>query len=694
MLVTLGTISDGGAALVKAAAETAPVVAPRLNQGGTALVTAVIVSVVGLLILWSNPKRTVNRVVLSCSLHLSTWLLFLHLTLTSETNGLFWLRLTCAVGSSVPLHFWLVEKSIAHTSANWIRTSYRMALAWIVISIALTILPLTDHFIPSHSTATQRVVGWGYSAYTVSLFVLYGFLLIDTFRATKQLTGSRKLELQVWLLGGCVMTTLILGLMVLNALTHDRRVIRLQPLVVLLFYASTVIAITTNRIFDARQMMRVFAEKAVLIFSTAGAAYFIDVALAPLLPAPFDFLATTALTLWFAFGLNDWLNRLFQFYPQATKAREAAFAAAGREAQVDKLELAFFSILKGWGQSDRALVLSGNQGALSGGGIELDENSTVAKTMRQIRWATPERLAREKPTPERTILANFLNDHSLGVLVCSEGLALKVLVGVGVPASRRPFTYPQVMQLLELSAIIENALERAHLSAKAQHAEQLATVGLLGASLAHEIRNPLVSIKTFVQLLPDHYQDQAFRDKFFRLIGDEVTRIDRLTEQLLDLASPRVYTAKSVELHLVIQTGLDLVAAKAAGKNIELRQDLSAKPDLAYTDAAAVKQVLLNLCFNAIQAVETQFGERWLLVATRKTPDGLEMSVSDSGPGIATEIMPRLFQPFQSTKSSGFGLGLAICRDILGNLNAVITVDQPVPGSGATFRVIFPCQPS
>jgi len=67
--------------------------------------------------------------------------------------------------------------------------------------------------------------------------------------------------------------------------------------------------------------------------------------------------------------------------------------------------------------------------------------------------------------------------------------------------------------------------------------------------------------------------------------------------------------------------------------------------------------------------------------------------VSDSGPGVAEEIRPRLFQPFQSTKSTGFGLGLAICRDILANLDATITVDPTVPGRGATFRVIFPCQP-
>ena len=97
----------------------------------------------------------------------------------------------------------------------------------------------------------------------------------------------------------------------------------------------------------------------------------------------------------------------------------------------------------------------------------------------------------------------------------------------------------KVTQLMELTSIFEGAFERAQMSMKVQHTEQLATVGLLGASLAHEIRNPLVTIKTFVQLLPSRHQDVGFRDKFFKLMGDEVARIDRLTEQLLDLASPK-----------------------------------------------------------------------------------------------------------------------------------------------------------
>jgi signal transduction histidine kinase len=276
-----------------------------------------------------------------------------------------------------------------------------------------------------------------------------------------------------------------------------------------------------------------------------------------------------------------------------------------------------------------------------------------------------------------------------------EGPALFLLVGVGIPASRRPYTYPQVTQLMELASIMESALERAHFSAKVQHTEQLATVGLLGASLAHEIRNPLVSIKTFVQLLPTHYHDPRFREKFFKLIGDEVGRIDALTEQLLDLATPRTYAATLVELHPLLRASLDLVAAKAAHRNVELRTEFAANPDRAFTDASAAKQVMLNLCFNAIQAVEaTPEGERWIRIATRNAGRGVEMAVSDNGPGIAPEIRPKLFQPFQTTKSSGFGLGLAICSDILANLNATISVDPHEPGRGATFRVVFPCQPS
>jgi signal transduction histidine kinase len=487
----------------------------------------------------------------------------------------------------------------------------------------------------------------------------------------------------------------IFGLMASATFTQNPIFRKSEPLVVLLFFAILAYSITTYRIFDARQLALVGLRKLILFIVVGSISYGALYVFEVLMPTAVAFVLMIGMALsvatWLSRKLDDWLK----FYPEANVARQATFSAAQRERRVEQMEEAFKAVLRGWGHTELAVILSGTKSSVSAHGFEPLEEGSILGSLRQLVWATPERLIRERPTAAREALLKFITEHHLGVLVVSEGPALTIVVGVGVPVSRRPYTYPQVMQLLELASIMESALERAHFSAKAQHAEQLATVGLLGASLAHEIRNPLVTIKSFVQLLPTRHHEAAFREKFFRLIGDEVTRIDQLTEQLLEMASPRSYAAQIIELHPVLRASLDLVAAKAAHKNVQFLTEFSAAPDQVFTDASAAKQVMLNLCFNAIQAVEGQeSAERWVKIATRNIDAGVEMAVADSGPGIAPEMRPKLFQPFQTTKSSGFGLGLAICSDILANLNASITVDPPVPGQGATFRVIFPCQPS
>ncbi len=657
----------------------------------TSLLAAIAVLAVGGLILLSNPNRTVNRLVATCSAHISIWLLCVHFALT-QSGAVIWLQSACAVSAWLPFHYWMVKESIV--SSNLFAKLRHAYFPWVAVSTALAFICYTEYFIPSYSTPLNRVRGWGYYTYIASLFLLYMWVFSDGFRSFRKLTGIKRLELQVWLGGGCATAVTILTLMGINSVTHDLRYIIAQPVTVFIYYGITAYIITTYRIFNARQLIIVGTEKFILVSTVAAAAYAMDAALNNILPQTVAFLVTTAVSLWFAVSLSSKLDSFFSFYPQATAARHAAFIAAQHETRIDKLEGAFQNILKGWGQTDHAIILSGNKSGFSGGGIELNADSPIVAEMKQMRWATPERLARERFSLGREAVSAFLGTHQLGALVVAEGPSLTSLVGVGTAVSRRPITYPQVTQLLELSSIIEGALERAHFSAKVQHTEQLATVGLLGASLAHEIRNPLVTIKTFVQLLPKHHQDAAFREKFFRLIGDEVGRIDQLTDQLLDLASPRTYEAKMIELHPVLTASLDLVAAKAAHKNVRFLTDFNASPDQAFTDASAAKQVMLNLCFNAIQAAESHdLPDRWVRIATRNTEQGIEMAVADSGVGISPEIRPKLFQPFQTTKSTGFGLGLAICSDILSNLNASITVDPPVPGTGATFRVTFPCQP-
>lgn len=651
------------------------------------------VILMGIAVIWANPKRLVNCVFFSFALHVTAWLFCVHVAVTNAISP-DWVRLACATGAFIPAHLWCLKEASISRSVGVTWQTRRRFFWWLLAGVILAVVCVTPEFIlPLSEAGGAPKFGSGYFAYMGGVLALYGLLCRETLLQMRAQSGLVRLELQLMLLGGCATAGTIIFLMALHALAGVLWPIQLQPVIVMLFYGAMAIVIIAHRIFDARQILRLVLNKSVLIVLVTLAAMAIDWCARAIVPPPLDLFVTVGIVLWIAGAANRWLDKFFHFYPQAMDARAATFAVARREARFEKLEAAFLSIVKGWGQSDHAVVLWGTKEMLRGSGIELAGDSVVLQAMRNLRWVTPERLAREKTTADRVEIARFLNTHGLGALVIGEGPSLTALVGVGAPASRRPFTYPQVTQLLELVSIIESAFERAHFSVKAQHAEQLATVGLLGASLAHEIRNPLVSIKTFVQLLPNHHQDPAFRAKFFRLISDEVTRIDQLTEQLLDLASPRMYSADMIDLHPVLRASLDLVEAKAMHRNVQLLTNFQADPDRAYTDASAAKQVMLNLCFNAIQAVESRESDRWIRISTRNTHEGLEMAVEDNGPGISPEIRPRLFQPFQTTKSTGFGLGLAICSDILSNLNATISVDPPSPGCGAAFRVTFPCQP-
>ncbi|MBW7893590.1 MAG: hypothetical protein H3C27_00645 [Opitutaceae bacterium] len=655
-----------------------------------AVLAALAAVAIGSLALWANPGRVINRMFFTGSLHVALWLMCLEMALFGE-DGVEWIRMASAVGAFFPAHLWIVKESVRRSTGFWHPRHWWLAG---LAGLALAVVCFTDWFIPGHSTPESRLRGLGYYSYMAGVVTLYVVLCVQTLWQARSTLGVQKLELQVLLLGGCAACFTTIALMVMNAITHDSTYIKLQPVVVLIFYAGTAWAMLTSRVFDARHMLFIGLQKLCLAVAVALFVWSATELGAMILPAPLAFVIAIGLGLWMAAEAGPWFQQVFDLNLKGEDARRAAFEAARRESRPEQLEAAFVSLLRSWAKSGRAFVLTNENGLLRSDGLSVSVVSPAMLALSELRWATPERLARQKLDAKESELKAFLEQHELGVMIAAGGRALNVVVAVGVPGTRRPFTYPQVAQLIELASIIESAMERSHYSVKAQHAEQLATVGLLGASLAHEIRNPLVSIKTFVQLLPKHHSDPVFRDKFFNLIGEEVSRIDRLTEQLLDLATPRTYVAREVELHPVLRSSLELVAAKADDRRIEVRSDFQASPDRVFTDATAIKQVMINLCFNAIQAVENQPEERWIRMSTRNRPGAIEVAVEDNGPGIAPDVLPRLFQPFQSTKSTGFGLGLAICSDILNGLKATIAVDPPVAGRGATFRIVIPCQAS
>lgn len=637
----------------------------------------------------SNQRRTLNRALCFDSFVLAAWLLCLHAAVLTSSPAA--LRVSWAVASFIPLGLSLLRDIILRPSVSVAQRLRWLGYEWSLPAAGLAIV-CTPWFV-SGAGDGRLLYGPGY--YTLlglGLAAQLAFSLSSYAMARREI-GARRLDLQLLLLGGAPLGFMAFGLAFAGAWFGSEMTLRLMPLIVMTIFGGLVWSLLTTKLLHAKHILTLGVEKLVLVASVATFLWGIEQLALQFVPEWLALGIAVALGLWFGAGVRPWLQQVSQRKVAAERLERAAVSIARKELRPEAMEDAFSRLLCTWGTCDRALILMASQGRLVGGGVELPLDLPEVKLLHALRWVTPERLERERLRPHGPALAEWMQREGLGVVVASAGPSLSFAVALASPTHHRPYTYPEITQLLALESIIESALSRAHYLTKAQHAEQLATVGLLGASIAHEIRNPLVTIKTFVQLLPLHYHDQNFRDKFFRLIGDEVGRIDRMTEQLLDLSAPRVFSAQEVAIHLLLSTCVDLIAAKAEDKQVQIITDFKAQPDLVHTDPNAVKQVVLNLGFNAIQALESQEGPRWLRLGTSQVPEGVELTITDNGPGIAPEVWSRLFQPFQSTKSSGFGLGLAICKDILSSLHASITADAPSPGCGATFRIILPCQP-
>jgi PAS domain S-box-containing protein len=235
-----------------------------------------------------------------------------------------------------------------------------------------------------------------------------------------------------------------------------------------------------------------------------------------------------------------------------------------------------------------------------------------------------------------------------------------------------------------------------------RRSDRLASLGTLSAGMAHEIKNPLVSIKTFAQLLPERYQDSDFRETFFSLIGHEVDRIDSLVNQLLRFARPAKPLLKPMHVHEVLEKALLLVGHRLYQKDIKLTRSWQANVDTIRADADQIEQVFLNFFINALDAmkpggslkVSTEIGttETW---PTALMPDPgdvreiLRVSVEDNGTGIKPEDVPHVFDPFFTTKDYGTGLGLSVVHGIVQEHGGQIEVESEL-GRGTSFHILLP----
>jgi signal transduction histidine kinase len=239
-----------------------------------------------------------------------------------------------------------------------------------------------------------------------------------------------------------------------------------------------------------------------------------------------------------------------------------------------------------------------------------------------------------------------------------------------------------IQELRTLSAnqqkLFDQALQR----------EKLAELGRLVAGIAHEINNPLAIIAYAMELLRREGELLPFQAEMADKIELEVERLKALTGGLLAFSSAREGHRRLVVLNDLVDEVLRLVRYDLQRQGVQLETEFAALP-LIPADTGKLKQVVINLVMNAAQAIA---GEGTVTLRTRRLGEGaIELSVSDTGPGIAEELHESIFDPFFTTKpeGEGTGLGLYLCRNIVMEHDGAILLESS-PGKGAIFRVQLP----
>ncbi|MCG3149502.1 MAG: Adaptive-response sensory-kinase SasA [Verrucomicrobiae bacterium] len=342
---------------------------------------------------------------------------------------------------------------------------------------------------------------------------------------------------------------------------------------------------------------------------------------------------------------------------------------------------------------------SGLPGEETTEGLSLRDDSAIVRWLQERKdLLVRDEVQRTEPAEIMGALATELD--RLQAAVCVPMNVDSQLVGIvclGPKANNEMFFVSDLKVLETLATEVGLAVKYRRMEEQIFRKNKLIELGTIAAGVAHEIRNPLASIRTFAQLLPDQIDDPEFKQEFSKLVLKDVDRITKVVESMLAFARPAQVTIAEHKATDLVEEAVLLVQARLKSKRIELSREFHEEP-LLRVDRQQILQVLVNLLSNAADALPEQGKIRVatgvkMLESVEQAGNGADryvvIEVADNGPGIPPLLRNRIFDPFFTTKKEGTGLGLSISQKIARDHGGIITVSS-VEGKGTTFQVNLP----
>jgi signal transduction histidine kinase len=276
----------------------------------------------------------------------------------------------------------------------------------------------------------------------------------------------------------------------------------------------------------------------------------------------------------------------------------------------------------------------------------------------------------------------LLSERMLRGVIGYQSLGITVAAAVAIALIFSPLKN-RVEKIIE-RFYIKNAYQR--LQKELIESDKSKALAQLAAGLAHEIRNPLTSIKTFCEYLPKKFDDKVFRENFSRIVNDETDKINSLIGRLIEFAKPSVLKISPCNIHETIDYTISLLSAEALKKGVNIIKIYNPDYYVIHADSTKMKHVLFNIIKNSIEAVSEN---GTISITTSHAQNRLNIEIADNGCGIKKKDLSRIFEPFFSNKDRGTGLGLSVVQSIIAEHNGNIRAES-TPGAGTRFIASLP----
>jgi signal transduction histidine kinase len=220
-------------------------------------------------------------------------------------------------------------------------------------------------------------------------------------------------------------------------------------------------------------------------------------------------------------------------------------------------------------------------------------------------------------------------------------------------------------------------------------AERLRAIGEVATFIAHEVKNPLGSIQIMLGHLQERWQEPDVRAKVFDMIPREVQRLNKAVTEMLDYARQTPLLKVPVSLTKLAQSAIAALEPQCERQQVTIVTDFGADVPVVFADGERVREVLLNVLKNGMEAMADAPSKELRVAVSRKDEAHVEVAIEDSGTGIPEAELPRIFEAFRTQKRIGSGIGLALCQKVVREHGGQMTAEN-IPDGGARFRIVLP----